>query len=165
MTVTEMFRANHRTIRRALVTIERALLMQNGQWSVVAKNLATYLDFELREYWGSEERCVFQPLAATGPDAGRVVEEMLQGHRELETRLAEFKALTRCQITPEISPLVREKGVALVKEFLHHMFVEEEVGFRLAEERLGLPFLEEAGQQVLSLREFEKGLDEPAAID
>ncbi len=165
MIATEIFRANHRTIRKALVTIERALLMQSPRWTVVAKNLANYLDFELREYWGSEERCVFQPLASTGPDASRVVDEMLQGHRDLETRLAEFKALTRCEITPEIAPLVREKGVALVKEFLHHMFVEEELGFTLAEARLGASQLEEEAERVLSLKEFEKGLEEPAAVD
>jgi hypothetical protein len=164
MTATEIFRANHRTIRKALVTIERALLMQNPQWTVIAKNLANYLDVELREYWGSEERYVFEPLAATGPDAGRVVDEMLLGHRELEGRLVEFKALAR-EITPETAPLVREAGVALVKEFLHHMFLEEELGFTLAEARLGSAHMEEAAERIFLLKEFEKGLEEPAAID
>lgn len=164
MTATDIFRANHRTIRRALVSVERALLMQDSRWTVVAKNLATYLDVELREYWGSEERCVFEPLAATGPDAARVVDEMLLGHRELEARLVEFKALVR-EVAPETAPLVREAGVGLVKEFLHHMFLEEELGFTLAEARLGAARLEEAAERILSLKEFEKGLEEPAAID
>lgn len=164
MTATAIFRANHRTIRKALVSIERALLMQSPQWTVIAKNLANYLDFELREYWGSEERCVFEPLAATGPDAARVVDEMLLGHRELEARLVEFKALVR-EISPATAPLIREAGVSLVKEFLHHMFLEEELGFTLAEARLGIPRLEEEADRILSIKEFEKGLEEPAAID
>ena len=162
---TDIFRKNHRTIRKALVTLDRALLMQSPQWAVVAKNLAGYLDLELREYWGSEERWVFAPLAETGPDAAGVVAEMEQEHRDLEARLSEFKALTGCPIGTEIAPLVREKGVALVKEFLHHMFLEEEVGFMLAEARLGIRRLEDVADHVLLLKEAEKGLEEPAAID
>ena len=162
---TDIFRKNHRTIRKALVTLDRALLMQSPQWAVVAKNLAGYLDLELREYWGSEERWVFAPLAETGPDAARVAAEMKQEHQDLEARLSEFKALTRCPISNEIAPLVREKGISLVKEFLHHMFLEEEVGFTLAEERLGLRRLEEVAEHVFLLKEAEKGLEEPAAMD
>ena len=162
---TDIFRKNHRTIRKALVTLDRALLMEFSQWTVVAKNLAGYLDLELREYWGSEERWEFAPLAETGLDAAGVVAEMEQEHRDLEARLSEFKALTGCPVGNEIAPLVREKGVALVKEFLHHMFLEEEVGFSLAEDRLGLGRLEEAAEHVLLLKEAEKGLEEPAAMD
>jgi hypothetical protein len=165
MTATEIFCRNHRTIRTALVRLDRALLMRTPQWQLVAKNLTAYLDFELREYWGSEERWIFGPLAETGPDAAAVVDQMLQEHRDLEARLAEFKALTLRPVMDEIAPLVREKGIALVKEFLHHMFLEEEVGFMLAEERLGLQHLERVADQVLQLKEFEKGLEEPAAID
>lgn len=165
MTATEIFRRNHRTIRKALVSLDRALLLQSPQWEIVAKNLAGYLEIQLREYWGSEERLIFKPLAATGPDAAGVVEQMEREHRDLDARLNEFKALTRCPIGADIAPLVREKGVALVKEFLHHMFLEEEVGFALAEDRLGLAYLEESADRVLLLKEAEKGLEEPAAID
>lgn len=165
MIATDIFRKNHRTIRKALVSLDRALLMRSPQWTLAAKNLAGYLDLELREYWGSEERWVFAPLAETGPDAAGVVAEMQQEHRDLEARLAEFKALTQCPIGDEVAPLVRERGVALVKEFLHHMFLEEEVGFTLAEDRLGIPRLQEVAEHVLLLKEAEKGLEEPAAID
>jgi iron-sulfur cluster repair protein YtfE (RIC family) len=165
MTATDIFRKNHRTIRKALVSLDRALLMQSPNWSIIARNLATYLEIELREYWGSEERWIFKPLANTGPDAGGVVEQMEQEHRDLDARLREFKALTGGPVGPEIAPLVRERGVALVKEFLHHMFLEEEVGFALAEDRLGVQYLEEAADRVLLLKEAEKGLEEPAAID
>lgn len=165
MTATEIFCRNHRTIRKALVRLDRALLMHAPNWQLVAKNLTTYLDFELREYWGSEERWIFAPLAETGQDAVAVVDQMLQEHRDLEARLAELKGLTHHPITEELAPLVRERGIALVKEFLHHMFLEEEVGFLLAEERLGVPYLERVADQVLSLKEIEKGLEEPAAID
>jgi len=165
MIATEIFRKNHRTIRKALVTLDRALLMQSPQWTIVAKNLSGYLDIGLREYWGSEERWIFAPLAATGPDAAGVVAEMEQEHRDLEARLSEFKALTRCPVKNEIAPLVREKGIALVKEFLHHMFLEEEVGFTLAEDRLGPLHLEEVAEHVLLLKEAEKGLEEPSAMD
>ena len=61
--------------------------------------------------------------------------------------------------------MVRERGVALVKEFLHHMFMEEEVRFTLAEDRLGIPRLQEVAEHVFLLKEAEKGLEEPAAID
>ena len=165
MTATDIFRKNHRTIRKALVSLDRAVLMQSPHWEIAAKNLAGYLEFQLREYWGAEERWIFKPLAETGPDAAGVVAQMEQEHRDLDARLNEFKALTRCPISAEIAPLVREKGVALVKEFLHHMFLEEEVGFTLAEERLGLQHLEEGATRVLLLKEAEKGLEEPAAID
>ena len=63
MTAIEIFQKNHRTNRKALVSLDRALLMQGGNWSIAAKNLANYLDIELREYWGSEERWIFRPLA------------------------------------------------------------------------------------------------------
>lgn len=162
---TDLFRKNHRTIRKALASLDRALVMQTPPWTVVARNLARYLDLELREYWGSEERWVFRPLAETGPDAAGVVAEMEQEHRDLEVRLSEFKTLTRCPISNEDASLVREKGLALVKEFLHHLFLEEEVGFLLAEERLGSARLEEVADHVLLLKEAEKGLEEPAAID
>jgi hemerythrin-like domain-containing protein len=165
MTATEIFRKNHRTIRKALVSLDRALLMETPNWAIVAKNLANYLEIELREYWGSEERWIFAPLAQTGPDAAGVVAQMEQEHRDLDARLHEFKALTRNPTGVELASLVREKGVALVKEFLHHMFLEEEVGFTLAEERLGLQYLEESAERVLLLKEAEKGLEEPAAID
>jgi iron-sulfur cluster repair protein YtfE (RIC family) len=165
MTATEIFRKNHRTIRKALVSLDRALLMETPNWGIAAKNLATYLEIELREYWGSEERWIFAPLAQTGPDAAGVVAQMEREHRDLDSRLNEFKALTRSPISAELAPLVREKGVALVKEFLHHMFLEEEVGFTLAEDRLGMTYLEEAADRVLLLKEAEKGLEEPAAID
>jgi len=165
MTATELFRKNHRTIRKALVSLDRALLMKSPNWSLIAKNLAGYLEIELREYWGSEERWIFKPLAETGSDAAGVVAQMEQEHRDLDARLQEFKALTRYPISAEIAPLVQEKGVALVKEFLHHMFLEEEVGFTLAEDRLGIQYLEETADRVLLLKEAEKGLEEPAAID
>jgi iron-sulfur cluster repair protein YtfE (RIC family) len=165
MTATDIFRKNHRTIRKALVSLDRALLMKSPNWSIVAKNLAHYLEIELREYWGSEERWIFKPLADTGSDAAGVVEQMEQEHRDLDARLHEFKALTRGPVSPEIAALVRERGVALVKEFLHHMFLEEEVGFALAEDRLGVQYLEEAADRVLLLKEAEQGLEEPAAID
>jgi iron-sulfur cluster repair protein YtfE (RIC family) len=165
MIATEIFRKNHRTIRKALVSLDRALLMQTPNWEIIAKNLAGYLEIELREYWGSEERWIFAPLAKTGSDAAGVVAQMEREHRDLDARLNEFKALTRCPISAEIAPLVREKGVALVKEFLHHMFLEEEVGFILAEGRLGVQYLEECADRVLLLKEAEKGLEEPAAID
>jgi len=165
MKATEIFRRDHNIIRKALVSLDRALLMQTPQWKIVAKNAATYLDLQLREYLGSEERWVFEPLAKTGADAAGVVAQLEREHRELEARLAEFKALTGCPIGDDIAPLVREKGVTLVKEFLHHMFLEEEVGFVLAEQRLGPGHLEDAGEHVLLLKEAEKPLEEPAAID
>lgn len=76
MIATEIFRKNHRTIRNALVSLDRALLMQTAQWDIIAKNLAGYLEIEIREYWGSEERWIFTPLRETGPDAAGVVAQM-----------------------------------------------------------------------------------------
>lgn len=165
MKATDIFRKDHNIIRKALVSLDRALLMRTPQWTIVAKNVANYLDIQLREYLGSEERWVFRPLAETGPDAAAVVAEMEREHRDLEARLAEFKVLTRGPITAATADVVREKGVALVKEFLHHMFLEEEVGFVLAEQRLGAARLEAVADHVLLLKEAEKGLEEPAAID
>ncbi len=165
MLATEMFRKNHRTIRRALASLDRALLMQTTHWPTVARNLANYLDMELREYWGSEERLVFRPLAETGLDAADVVAEMEQEHRDLEGRLAELKELTRGPISEATAPLVREKGLGLAKEFRHHMFVEEEVGFTLAEARLGQARLEEVAAHVLLLQEAGKETEEPVAVD
>lgn len=165
MKATDIFRTDHGIIRKTLVSLDRALLMQAPQWTVVAKNVATYLDIELREYLGSEERWVFRPLAETGPDAAGVVAELEREHRDLEVRLEEFKALTRQPITESVAPTVREKGVTLVKEFLHHMFLEEEVGFVLAEQRLGTAHLEQVAAHVLLLKEASRELEEPAAID
>ncbi len=165
VTATEIIQRDHNIIRKALVALDKALLMQTSQWAIVAKNVATYLDIQLREYLGSEERWLFAPLAETGPDGAGVAAELAREHRDLEARLAEFKALTRCPITDEIAPLVREKGIGLVKEFLHHMFLEEEVCFTLVETRLGRAHLEQAGAHVLLLREAGKELEEPAAVD
>ena len=165
MTAIEIFHRNHRTIRKALMTLDRALLMQSPNWPIVARNMARYLDLKLRDYWGSEERWIFRPLVETGPDAAGVVAEMEQEHRDLETRLAEFKSLTACPSAPEIASLVRERGIGLVKEFLHHMFLEEEVGFVLAEERLGRARLEEIADQVVLLEKAGLEVEEPAAMD
>jgi hypothetical protein len=90
MTATDIFRKNHRTIRKALVSLDRALLMQSPNWAIIAKNLAGYLEIELREYWGSEERWIFKPLAETGPDAAGVVQ--MKQSLDLDVRLNEFKA-------------------------------------------------------------------------
>ena len=165
MRATDIFRRDHNIIRRALVSLDRALLMKTPNCSIVARNVATYLDVELREYLGSEERWVFRPLAETGPDAAGVVAELTREHRDLEARLAEFKALARRPIAAAAAPIVRDKGVALVKEFLHHMFLEEEVGFVLAEERLGTARLEEVADRVFLLQEAGREVEEPAAID
>jgi iron-sulfur cluster repair protein YtfE (RIC family) len=165
MKATEIIMREHNILRRALVSLDRALLMRTPTWAIVAKNVAAYLDIGLREYLNSEERWLFRPLAETGSDAAGVAAEMEREHRDLEARLAEFKALTSCPITDEIAPLVQEKGIALVKEFLHHMFLEEELGFSLAEQRLGVAHLEQVAEHIFLLKEFEKGLDEPAAID
>jgi iron-sulfur cluster repair protein YtfE (RIC family) len=165
MKATDIIQRDHSILRRTLVSLDRALLMQTPHWAIVAKNVANYLDFGLREYLNSEERWLFRPLAETGPDAAGVIAELTREHRDLEARLAEFKALTSGPITPEVAPSVREKGVALVKEFLHHMFLEEELGFPLAEERLGVGHLEMVAEHIFLLKEAEKGLEEPAAID
>jgi iron-sulfur cluster repair protein YtfE (RIC family) len=164
-TAIDLFLRNHRTIRKALMTLDRALLVQGPSWPIVARNMAHYLDLELREYWGSEERLVFRPLAETGPDAARVVAEMEREHVELESRLAEFKSLTQCAGAAALSELVHERGLGLVKEFLHHMFLEEEVGFVLAEERLGEARLAEVADQVILLEKTALELEEPAALD
>lgn len=165
MKATDIINRDHNILRRALASLDRALLMQPPNWAIVAKNVAAYLDIGLREYLNSEERWLFAPLAETGPDAAGVVAELVREHRDLEARLAEFKALTRLPVTPEAAPLVREKGVALVKEFLHHMFLEEELGFSLAEQRLGTVHLVRVAEHIFLLKEAEKGLEEPAAID
>ena len=165
MRATDIFRRDHNIIRRALVSLDRALLMKTPNCSIVARNVATYLDVELREYLGSEERWVFRPLAETGPDAAGVVAELTREHRDLEARLAEVKALARRPLAAAAAPIVRDKGVALVKEFLHHMFLEEEVGFVLAEERLGTARLEEVADRVFLLQEAGREVEEPAAID
>jgi iron-sulfur cluster repair protein YtfE (RIC family) len=165
MKATDIIMKDHTIIRKALVRLDRALLMRTPNWTIVAKNVANYLDIGLREYLYSEEKWLFEPLAKTGEDAAGVAEELDREHRILEVRLAEFKALTRCAITEEIAPLVEEKGVALVKEFLHHMFLEEEIGFTLVEARLGIRHLEEVAEHIYLLKEAEKGLEEPAAID
>ncbi|MBI2114375.1 MAG: hemerythrin domain-containing protein [candidate division NC10 bacterium] len=165
MRATDIFRRDHTIIRKALVSLDRALLMHTPTWAIVARNVATYLDVELREYLGSEERWVFRPLAETGRDAAGVVAELTREHRDLEARLAEFRALTRPPIAEAAASIVREKGVALVKTFLHHMFLEEEVGFVLAEERLGTARLEEVADRVLLLQEAGREVEEPAAID
>jgi iron-sulfur cluster repair protein YtfE (RIC family) len=165
MKATDIIRRDHNILRKTLVSLDRALLMQTPTWAIVAKNAANYLDIGLREYLNSEERWLFRPLAETGPDAAGVVDELTREHRDLEARLAEFKALTGCPITPEAAPGVREKGIALVKEFLHHMFLEEELGFSLAEQRLGTAHLERVAEHIFLLKEAEKGLEEPAAID
>jgi hemerythrin-like domain-containing protein len=165
MKATDIIMKDHNIIRKALIRLDRALLMWTPNWTIIAKNVANYLDIGLREYLYSEEKWLFDPLAKTGEDAAGVAEELEREHRNLEVRLAEFKALTRCAITEEIAPLVEEKGVALVKEFLHHMFLEEEIGFTLAEARLGTRHLEEVAEHIYLLKEAEKGLEEPAAID
>jgi iron-sulfur cluster repair protein YtfE (RIC family) len=165
MKATDIIMRDHNIIRKALIRLDRALLMRTPNWTIIAKNVANYLDIGLREYLYSEETWLFAPLAKTGEDAAGVAEELEREHRNLEVRLAEFKALTRCAITEEIAPLVEEKGVALVKEFLHHMFLEEEIGFTLAEARLGTRHLEEVAEHIYLLKEAEKGLEEPAAID
>ncbi len=165
MTAIDLFLKNHRTIKKALMTLDRALLMQTPTWPVVARNIAGYLDLQLREYWGSEERLVFRPLAETGRDAAGVVAEMEREHTDLEARLVEFKGLTRCAEAQAIGELIRAKGVELVKEFLHHMVLEEEVGFVLAEERLGHARLAEVADQVVLLEKTALELEEPAAID
>jgi iron-sulfur cluster repair protein YtfE (RIC family) len=165
MKATDIIIRDHNIIRKALGRLDKALLMRTPTWTIVARNVANYLEIGLREYLISEERWLFDPLAKTGPDAAGVSAELEREHRELETRLAEFKALTRHAITEEIAPLVQEKGVALVKEFLHHMFLEEELGFLLAEQRLGPAYLEQVAEQIYLLKEAGKELEEPAAID
>jgi len=139
MTATEMFRKDHGIIRKTLVSLDRALLMRTPHWTLVAKNVATYLDLAMREYLGSEERWVLRPLAETGQDAAGVVQELEREHRDLEAGLATFMALTRQPVTDSVAPMVREKGVALV--------------------------LEEAANHVLQIQEAGRALEEPAAID
>ncbi|HTX54999.1 MAG TPA: hemerythrin domain-containing protein [Candidatus Baltobacteraceae bacterium] len=163
MTAIEVFRQNHRTIRKALVSLERSLLMRTGPWKTAVRNLVGFLDLQLKEYWGAEERLIFQPLAATGPDAARVAEQMVRDHEDLERQLAELKALSRAEEAAQA--LVLEHGLTLVRTFLHHMFLEEEIGFVLAEERLGAAHLEESASRLLLLKEAAEGLEEPAAID
>ncbi len=165
MKATDIIQRDHSILRKALVSLDRALLMQTPRWAIVAKNVANYLDIGLREYLNSEERWLFRPLAETGADAAGVIAELEREHRDLEARLSELKALTRLPIGPEVAPLVREKGIALVKEFLHHMFLEEELAFSLAEQRLGVAHLERVAEHIFLLKEAEKGLEEPAAID
>ncbi len=165
MKATDIIQRDHSILRKALVSLDRALLMQPPHWAIVAKNVANYLDIGLREYLNSEERWLFQPLAETGSDAAGVVAELEREHRDLEARLAEFKALTRQPISDTSAPGLWEKGVALVKEFLHHMFLEEELAFPLAESRLGVAHLERVAEHIFLLKEAEKGLEEPAAID
>ena len=165
MKATDIIQRDHKILRKSLLSLDRALLMQTANWTIVAKNVANYLDIGLREYLNSEERWLFQPLAQTGSDAAGVITELEREHRDLEVRLAEFKALTRLPITQEVAPLVREKGLALVKEFLHHMFLEEELAFTLAEQRLGTAHLEKVAEHIFLLKEAEKGLEEPVGID
>ena len=165
MKATDIIITDHNIIRKALLSLDRALLMRPPNWTIVARNVANYLDVELREYLNSEEVWLFRPLAETGADAAGVVAEMEREHRDLEARLAEFKALTRQPLSAAAAEDVRQKGLALVKEFLHHMFLEEELGFTLAEQRLGTDHLERVAEHILLLREAEKGLEEPAAID
>jgi hypothetical protein len=56
MKATDIIQRDHNILRKALASLDRALLMQTPHCAIVAKNVANYLDIGLREYLNSEER-------------------------------------------------------------------------------------------------------------
>ena len=49
MKATDIIQRDHNILRKALVSLDRALLMRTPQWAIVAKNVANYLDIGLRD--------------------------------------------------------------------------------------------------------------------
>jgi len=72
MKATDIIQRDHNILRKTLVSLDRALLMQTPQWAIMAKNAANYLDIGLREYLNSEERWLFRPLAGNIATSKRV---------------------------------------------------------------------------------------------
>jgi hypothetical protein len=159
MIATEIFRRNHRTIQ-GLVSLDRALLMETPNWAIVARALANYL----RSSSGNTGVRGALDFRTAGTDRRMQPAWSPRGSRNTGTWTlvcTSSKALTKATIGAELAPLVREKGVALVKEFLHHMFLKKRWASRWRKNAS----VSKRAQASLLLKEAEKGLEEPAAID
>ena len=168
MRATEQLRKDNVALWEALGNLQRAVLMPGPEGMLRLRNVLRYLQTEVLGDAGQDEALFLDRLQndARLGEAARLLAKEREGLRaRLEEAAKGADALRELGGLEGRALAIRCECEAFVRDFLHHLFVEEQVLLRDAERCLEPERLEEIGAVMAALRAAQWADDEAPALD
>jgi hypothetical protein len=168
MRATEQLRKDNSALWEALGNLQRAVVRPGAEGALRVRNVLRYLRTELLGDAGMDEALFLSRLG--GHDhLGEVARLLKDEGRTLRTQLDEL--IEEANGMRELGALdhqalaFRGQCERFIRDFLHHLFLEEQVLLREAEACLEPDRLEEIGTVMAALRKYAQAREEVPALD
>jgi hypothetical protein len=168
MRATEQLRKDNVALWEALGNLQRAVLTPGPEGALRMRNVLRYLRTEVLGEAGQDEGLFLDRLgkhARLGELAGLLAKERESLRARLDEAAEGADALRELGGLDSRAVAIRCECEAFVRDFLHHLFVEEQVLLRDAEACLEPERLEEIGALMAALRAAQRVEDEVPALD
>ena len=168
MRATEQLRRDNAALWEALGNLQRAVLYPGPDGTLRMRNVLRFLRTEVLGEAGQDE-VLFLDRLGNHARLGELARLLAQERESLRARLDE--AAQGADALRELGGLdtravaIRRECDAFVRDFLHHLFVEEQVLLRDAEACLEPERLEEIGAVMAALRAWTRADEEIPALD
>lgn len=168
MRATEQLRKDNAALWEALANLQRAALHPGPEGPMRMRNVLRYLRAEVLGEAGQDE-ALFLDRLGNHPRLGDLA-RLLAAERDILRRQMEEVALGVDGLR-ELGGLdsraiaARAACEAFIRDFLHHLFVEEQVLIREADHTVPPETLEEIGRVMAALRAHARGVEEVPALD
>ncbi len=168
MRATEQLRKDNTALWEALGNLQRAVLTPGPEGALRMRNVLRYLRTEVLGDAGQDE-ALFLDRLGNHARLGEVARLLAREREDLRARLDEAaqgaEALRELGGLDSRAVAIRGDCEAFVRDFLHHLFVEEQVLIRDAETCVEPARLEEIGAFMAALRAAQRAGDEAPALD
>ena len=168
MRATEQLRRDNATLWEALGNLQRAVLHPGPEGTLRMRNVLRFLRTEVLGEAGQDE-ALFLDRLGNHTRLGELARLLAKERESLRARLDE--AAQGADALRELGGLdawavaVRCACEAFIRDFLHHLFVEEQVLLRDVEACLEPERLEEIGAVMAALRAWARAAEEIPALD
>jgi hypothetical protein len=168
MRATEQLRRDNAALWHTLANLQRAVLYPGPEGPLRMRNVLRYLQTEVLGECGQDEALLLDRLG-NHPRMGELARLLGKEREILRARLEEVRQVVGT--LHELGGLdsralaIRAQCEAFIRDFLHHLFVEERVFLPEAESWVEADRLEEIGKVMAALRAHARGIEEIPALD
>jgi len=168
MRATEQLRKDNAALWEALANLQRAVLRPGADGALRMRNVLRYLRTEVLGDAGMDEALFLDRLGHHGR-LGEVARLLRKERRALRAQLDELiqeaNGLRELGALDSQALAVRAQCENFIRDFLHHLFVEDQVLLPEAEACLEPERLEEVGAVMAALRRYAQDREEAPALD
>ena len=168
MRATEQLRKDNAALWNALANLQRAVLTPGGEGTLRMRNVLRYLRTEVQGDAGMDEALFLDQLGRDGR-LGELARLLAAERQALRARLEEVsegvEGLRALGSQDHTAQAIRAQCEGFIRDFLHHLFTQEQVLLREAEQWVEPERLEEIGAIMAALRARVWDPDEVSALD